>query len=316
MYFPRDARLAASLLERATRADTFPGLPRPSRRVLLAIAPDERRFRAWIGSYAPEWGAAIAFPGEHRIVMQGSAASSDAGDPSEVLPHELAHLALHEYLGDLPPRWFDEGYAAWAAGEWGREETLATNVALALRGVPGLARLDSGFYRGAGEAQGSYALAFRAVAELAALDQRRGLTLFFRYWKATGSMDRAVREAYGITLPAFEDRFQRSTRRRYGLLALVGDLTVVGVLFTAVLLPLYVARRRRDRRRLAALVEAERLAAEREEAGAIEELLRTLPPPGTITDAPGEGGGRTGGLSGGPSGGAGDPDEPDGAGKT
>ena len=30
----------------------------------------------------------------------------------EVLRHELAHLALHEALGDLPPRWFDEGYAS------------------------------------------------------------------------------------------------------------------------------------------------------------------------------------------------------------
>ena len=63
---------------------------------------------------------------------------SDAGDPREVLRHELAHLALHEYLGDLPPRWFDEGYASYAAREWSREDALSANVALAIRGTPTL----------------------------------------------------------------------------------------------------------------------------------------------------------------------------------
>ena len=70
----------------------------------------------WVGAGAPEWGAAIAFPTENAIVMQGSRANSSAGDPSVTLRHELAHLALHEYLADIPPRWFDEGYAAFAAG--------------------------------------------------------------------------------------------------------------------------------------------------------------------------------------------------------
>ncbi|HET7621085.1 MAG TPA: hypothetical protein VFK39_04190, partial [Gemmatimonadaceae bacterium] len=111
--YPRDTRLAHSVLDTAVASDSFPGLPRPRNRILIAIAPDERRFRDWIGAGAPEWGAAVAIPSEHRIVMQGSRAGSDAGDPMRVLRHELAHLALHEYLGDLPPRWFDEGYASY-----------------------------------------------------------------------------------------------------------------------------------------------------------------------------------------------------------
>ena len=80
--------------------------------------------------------AAVAFPGERRIVMQGRNAGSDAGDPISVLRHELAHLALHEAMGDLPPRWFDEGYASFAAAETGRDQVLSTNVALVFRGVP------------------------------------------------------------------------------------------------------------------------------------------------------------------------------------
>src|SRR4029078_5916917 len=130
----------------------------------------------------PEYGAAIAFPSERRIVMQGSRAASDAGDPVRVLRDELAHVALHARVGDLPPRWFDEGYAAVAAAEWGREEVLATNVLLAIRGMPTLDDLDQRFLGGADQASAAYALSYRAFVELASLDPERGLTLFFDYW--------------------------------------------------------------------------------------------------------------------------------------
>src|SRR5438067_3674140 len=42
--FPGDAKLATSLLDQAVRTDSFPGLPRPQQHILIAIAPDARRF--------------------------------------------------------------------------------------------------------------------------------------------------------------------------------------------------------------------------------------------------------------------------------
>src|SRR5688572_10275207 len=84
--------LAGSLASHAISTDTFPGLPRPVQRVTIAIAPDSRRFREWAGG-APEWGSAVAFPESRRVVLQGRRAGSDAGDPLQVLRHELAHLA-------------------------------------------------------------------------------------------------------------------------------------------------------------------------------------------------------------------------------
>ncbi|MBA3338876.1 MAG: hypothetical protein H0W68_13210, partial [Gemmatimonadaceae bacterium] len=145
VYFPADDQLAHALLRSAGASDSFPWLPRPRQRVLIAIAPDAARFRAWAGTDAPEWGAALAFPESRRIVMRGRGANAEAGDPREVLRHELAHLALHERLGSKPPRWFDEGYASVSAHEWRRDDVLAANVALALRGSPSLDKLDRGF---------------------------------------------------------------------------------------------------------------------------------------------------------------------------
>ena len=272
-FLSRRRALARSLLDEAVRTDTFPDCRVREQRVLIAIAPDTRRFREWVGAGAPEWGAAIAFPDSHRIVMQGSAAGSDAGDPREVLRHELAHLALHEYLGDLPPRWFDEGYASYAAREWSRDEVLAANLALVLRGIPAsLDSLEDGFHGGASRAPGAYALAYRAVVDLAALDPQRGLSLFFSYWKETGSMDRAMRRAYGLTQAAFESEWRSRTMRRYGMLAIAANVSLLFVLLAFFLAPLYWSRRRRDRQRIDAMKTAEAASDKR----AVEEAAQLL----------------------------------------
>ena len=272
VYFPQDERLARTLVDGAARNDSFPWLPRPRARVLIAIAPDLRHFRQWAGPGAPEWGVALAFPESHRVIIQGRTASSDAGDPLETLRHELAHLALHERLGDRPPRWFDEGYASVAAREWRRDDVLATNVALALRGAPTFDQLESSFNGGATAAQSAYAFSYRAVAELASLDPDRGLALFFRYWESGTTMDSAVRRAFGMTMAGFEREFQSRVRRRYGALALFADLTLVFLVTGLALLPFFVARRARDRRRLRDMLAAD-AAAERAERDSILAVL-------------------------------------------
>jgi hypothetical protein len=277
---PADQRLARSLLAMAVRGDTFPGLPRSRSHVVIVVAPDPEHFRAWVGPGAPEWGVAVAFPDAQRVILQGRSATSAAGDPAATLRHELAHLALHEYLGDLPPRWFDEGYASYAAQELRRDDVLATNIALALHGVPTLASLDSGLVGGAGQADVSYALAYSAVADLAALDSARGLSLLLRYWRESGSLDQALRRAYGEPIDTFEAQWRARTRRRYGALAVASDLAFSVVVLLTLLAPLYVARRRRDRVRLAGLRSAER-AADAATAAAVAAALSTAsePPP-------------------------------------
>lgn len=285
--YPADARLASSILDAAVSHDSFPGLPRPREHVLIAIAPDYTRFREWAGPGAPEWGAALAFPDMRRIVLQGSRASAAAGDPVEVVRHELAHLALHEFLGGLAPRWFDEGYASFSAHEMSRNDALAANLALALEGVPTFRGLEGYFSEGATTARAGYALAASAVADMAALDPRHGLAHVFTAWKETGSLDRALRRADGVTLDGFEADWRKRARRRYGALALMEDLTLLGILFLVFVLPLWVARRRRDRSRMAALQAADAAAEAQERDRALAELLGPWPP----ADGPVEGSG-------------------------
>ena len=273
VYFPEDERLARTLLASAAQTDSFPWLPRPRDRVLIAIAPDARRFRQWAGPGAPEWGVALAFPDSRRVIIQGRAASSDAGDPVETLRHELAHLALFERLGHRPPRWFQEGYASVAAREWRRDDVLATNVALALRGAPTFEQLEASFTGGSQAAQSAYALSYRAVAEMASLDPERGLTLLFQYWENARNLDAAVRQAFGMTLAGFEKEFQKRVRRRYGVLALVADFSLVFLVMGVALLPFIASRRARDRRRLRQMLAADAAAEQAERESIIAVLL-------------------------------------------
>ena len=276
--YPAEARLARSLLAAAVAADSFPGLPRSTARVEIALAPDQATFRAWVGAGAPEWGAAIAFPGEQRIVMQGRDAGADAGDPRVTLRHELAHLALHDALGADVPRWFDEGYASYAAGEWGREEVLVTSLGLVWRGLPTLDGLDSGFYRGSETASRAYALAHRAVAELAALNPGGGLDLLFTHWEREGSFERALRRAHGMSTDEFEKHWRSRIRRQYGALALAADLSLLSVLLVFLLGPLWWQRRKRLLRRLERMRETDRAHEERERASALAALLGEVAP--------------------------------------
>ena len=283
VYFPQDERLARSLVEGAARTDSFPWLPRPRERVLIAIAPDARHFRRWAGPAAPEWGVALAFPESRRVIIQGRAAGSEAGDPLETLRHELAHLALYERLGSRPPRWFQEGYASVAAREWRRDDVLATNVALALRGAPTFEQLEASFAGGSATAQSAYALSYRAVAELASLDPERGLTLLFEYWVDARNLDAAIRRAFGMTLAGFQKEFQKRVRRRYGVLALVADLSLVFLVTGVALLPFFASRRARDRRRLREMLAADAAAEQAERDSVLAVMLgpETSPSPST-----------------------------------
>jgi hypothetical protein len=94
-------------------------------------------------------------------------------------------------------------------------------------------------------------------------------------------MDRAVRAAYGITLADYQRIWQRRTRLRYGGLALVADLAIVGAGVLTVLLPLHHALRRRRKQRLALMREAEAAAERAERDRALEELLLEVPPGGS-----------------------------------
>jgi hypothetical protein len=279
VHYAGDTRLATSLLADAVSRDTFPWLPRGDARIVIMIAPSGAVFREWAGRESAAWAAAVAFPAQHRVVVQGGAAPSDAGDPRQVLRHELAHVALHDFVGDAAPRWFDEGYASYAAGETRMEGFLSANLALVFRRMPTLATLDTLLESThATEARAGYALALRAVNDLAAIDRERGLAPFLHALRERQRFDLALRRTFALTTEDFESAWRARTRWQFAFLAVAADsATVTSVLFLG-LWPLYRRRRAAQQERLDAMRAREAVTEQTQRSAALDALLVRLGP--------------------------------------
>ncbi len=250
VYWTGSEASATRLGELAARMNRWPGISRPSPApVRLILASDDGQFDSLTAGRIPEWGAAAAFPATRTIVVK------PGPDFQRILRHELAHLALHAAVIRVP-RWFDEGYAARAAGEWDRLEALRLNWAL-LRGmVPSLREVDRALRgRRAGEADASYALATSAVLLLERLGGDRGLEPLLTQLGKTADFDLALRSTYQITLGQFEDLWRKDLRKRYGWLLFLTSFTVFWLFVALLLVALWSRRRMHDRERRAALDE-------------------------------------------------------------
>jgi len=257
-YWPGDERLARHVAALARGYARFPGLPASTLAqgppIEIDLAPDPARWDSLTGGSVPDWSAGVAAPEEGRIVLPTFAGRAELPQLGEILRHELAHIALHRYLAPArAPRWFDEGYATWASGGMDARSAWMLRLAFLLHRAPPLDSLALEWPAGATEARLAYLLSASAVSVLAERTGEGGLRLLFLRWKQTGSLDLALRRAFGITLGQFEREWQDEVRRRYGWALLLSDTLVFWLLMAPVLVFLVLIRRRRDRARLASL---------------------------------------------------------------
>lgn len=251
VYWGRDASIAAALAEDADEDRHFPGMPSlPAYPIRLIVTRSAARYDSVTHGRLPSWSGAAAFPAANTIVLK---LDGDL-DPHATLRHELAHLALH-HLAVAIPRWFDEGYAAYAAGEWGRLDALTVNWELVRRGPPTLRALDHQLREGSERAEAAYALATTAVMYLARLGGARGLGPLLTNLRQTRDFEVALRQTHLMTMAQFETAWQADVTGHYGWLRLLGSFTVFWSIVGVVLLSLWGLRRRRDRARRAALDE-------------------------------------------------------------
>ena len=127
IHWPGDERFAARILQIVVGFPPLPALPGDvlgrGGPVRIFLPPDIATLDSLTGGRAPEWGAGIATPAEGVIILPPlSAQRASIGELVPILRHEVAHIGLYRYLEPARvPRWFQEGYATWAAGEWDRE---------------------------------------------------------------------------------------------------------------------------------------------------------------------------------------------------
>jgi len=249
--WPNQETLAAYVAEAADHARDFPGIgPFPDRPVRIILAPTRAKYDSLTRGRLPLWSEGAAFPDAGTIVLLSN---SPTVQPSNALRHELAHLALRWHVGRHIPLWFEEGYAAVAAQEWDRLDALRLNWQLA-RGVHmDLDDVDRALRGARGDAETGYALATTAVLLLERWGGDRGLAPLLANLPQAESFDAALRATYHVTEGDFELRWQRDVGSRYGWLSWLAAMGFFWLAIGALLVALLGLRRRRDRRKRAAL---------------------------------------------------------------
>lgn len=262
---PPERALGMLMAETASQPREWPGLgrraPGPFRLIVVA---DGEALKRWTGGRAPRWGAALALPKSRTILIRADA------DPTATLQHELAHLVLNEVIRSRVPLWFDEGYAVWAAGEWGMLHQLSLNLAVATSATPSLDTLNLALRGGEVEVSAAYPLAASAVLELARRHPSGSIEPLLRRLAAGEDFGSAVHATTGLTLDRYDEAWQKMVRRRFSLFTwliaggawlIFGVLLIVGVRL----------RRRADRPRRLALDEGWELPEEEAEAAEVPE---------------------------------------------
>jgi Peptidase MA superfamily len=248
--WPEQRVLATELARRADQATTWPGLGRRSAGPLrLIVVADQRSLDSLTGGRAPTWGAAIAVPTARTVVLR-----ADTRDVYQTLRHELAHLVMHQAVSVRVPLWFDEGYAAWAAGEWERLGVLELNLAVVRGRVPDLRGLDGALRASTTTADAAYALATSAVTELARRNPSGSIAPLLQRLEQGQDFAAAVQATTGLSLTRFDLEWRRALRRRYSL----ASWLLAGGGWGVLILLVWALRRRRrslDRPRRAALDE-------------------------------------------------------------
>jgi hypothetical protein len=249
--WPNQQTLAASVAEAADHARDFPGIgPLPDRPIRIILAPTREKYDSLTRGRLPLWSEGAAFPGAGTIVLL---TDRPTDRPTVALRHELAHLALRWHVGRYVPLWFEEGYAAVAAQEWDRLDALRLNWQLA-RGVRmDLDEVDRALRGARGDAETGYALATTAVLLLERWGGDRGLEPLLANLRSAESFDAALRTTYHVTEGDFELRWQRDVGSRYGWLSWLAALGFFWLAIGALLVALIGLRRKRDRRKRAAL---------------------------------------------------------------
>lgn len=254
-YQDPDSVRAARALRVIETLGPLPGLGHVDIRPLLTVAPDRQVMDSLVGAAVPEWGGAVALSDRMEIIIPGGQLWPHSPvEEARILRHEWAHLALSHAMDPLRiPRWFNEGYAEWAAGGWLGGGGWKLRVALAMGGAPPLDSLTIGWPAGSEAAEVAYLLSASVIEYLVAASGVHGLETFFEQWRELGSFDEALRTVFGATAGQLESDWRKWVGRRYGWLMVVSHSVVFWAILSVGLVAMVWVRKRHRREQMARL---------------------------------------------------------------
>ncbi|UCH11595.1 MAG: hypothetical protein JSU61_06810 [Fidelibacterota bacterium] len=231
----------------------------------MIVVSKRAELEAWVGGELPDWIHAIASERPPRVVMLGPAAAGSnlTGHRFEqTLLHELTHIYLYrlhpsDESGSLPG-WFHEGLAVHAGGGLDRGMQRALVRGRLTGKFYTLAQLDRIHHTSSVLSELAYAQSVVAAQVMEDIYGRGVFRDIFDELRREHIFPTAFAQGTGESLERFYTRYDAEIRRRYNILLVLADPSVLFILLPFLVLVAYLVRLWRNR------VITARWAAERE----------------------------------------------------
>lgn len=225
----------------------------PSDTIRMHIAETLDAFRTFTPGAIPDWGEGYAVPDWNLIVLKSPRITGSVDNLSEVVIHELAHILLHNAMRSADiPRWLDEGFAMYSARTWDIWDRAALMAAVLSDNLIPLSAVHAVNTFPDRKAQLAYQESALAVQFIIQEYGREGLRDLLLHLRATGSINQAFRNAFGISVVQFEDAWYAYMQQTYGWNAIPSEAVslVIGPLFVVLFALSYITMRYRRRQTL------------------------------------------------------------------
>jgi hypothetical protein len=218
-------------------------------RVDIARTAGEMETLAPVGAPYPAYAEGVAYSGLGLVLLTLNPRHANPNyDLAQVFRHELAHVALHDAVGDRAvPRWFNEGFAVLASGETSFDRMWELYTAtLSDRLIP-LSEVERSFPSDESKVSIAYAQAVDVVRFLVRNQEAHRFRSLIQHLREGHDLDQATRHAYAIDLKTLEHEWREDVAKRYTFWPVLFSGTAVWA-FALVLFGLAWRKRRKRAR--------------------------------------------------------------------
>ncbi|MGB5107018.1 MAG: peptidase MA family metallohydrolase [Candidatus Zixiibacteriota bacterium] len=215
----------------------------------VRIVQTQEEFDELAGAAIPEWGAGAAIPGRNLIILREPMMNRYPGNTADLLQHELAHIALSRRAkGGHLPRFIDEGFASWFAGEWTFSQVTTIAAAQITKSLLPLRDIDDVNRFHQGQANLAYAQSYVVVNYLFKRFGELAFTDLVDSLAAGRNLSEAFHQTLDISFWRFEADYRKFLSDNYTLFAILSDMTGLWIILALIVVFgwLLIRKRKKD----------------------------------------------------------------------
>jgi len=205
------------------------------------------------GGNVPPWAAAVAYWERNLILIRSPRLlGGKRKDIVKTAAHEMSHVLLGRAVGRgfLLPRWLNEGFAMYEAGEWNIWDTTSMMWASATNSFYSFEELSGGFPAGEHNARVAYLQSISVISYLLDKHGRETFISFIRGLRKYKNLNYSLKMNYGFTMKQLEKRWLKKARITYAWIPIGTSVSTLWFVLTWLLVAGYMRKRMTTKRKL------------------------------------------------------------------